>query len=1431
MNTNKDKDPKMVGEVNEAEIMVNNIKTRALLDTGSCVSTMSQTFLDRYLPHVEKRSVNRILNIECADGSKLPYSGYIETTISSVQGIPMSKEIPCIFLISPETQYSSQTPILLGTNILKEFQQDCQKVHGEKYLETVKLHTPWFLAFRAIVLKEKTLRRNKDRIAVVRCAERKTVTLGPNESKTIRGYTDKELNYHATCGLLQETSESPLPDFVDITPTVVLYENKKHMDMEVNLTNLTTNTITISPKMIVCEMQPVEIENLHDNRENDDLEHIWKEVHLNLTLPTEEQLQLKELLKKHEDIFSRSETDIGHCDLIKHRIDLTDEIPFKQRHRRIPPNMIDEVRRHLEQLIASGVITKSKSPWCSNSVLVRKKNGKLRMCVDYRMLNKRTVKDAYCLPRIEDVFDVLNSSSIFSVVDMKSGYHQVEMEESHKERTAFTVGPLGFYEYQKMPFGLSNSPATYQRLMEECLGDLNMKICVIYLDDLIIFSDTFEQHLERLDIVLNRLRECNLKLSADKCFFLQDRVKFLGHVVSANGVETDPEKIEKVKNWPRPSNPDELRSFLAFAGYYRRFVKDFSKITRPLNELLPPTTTKKKSKKKDHPDWKWTSKEEETFQTLKNILTNPPVLAYPDFDSPFELHIDACGSGLGAVLYNIQDGQKKVISYASRSLSKSEKNYSAYKLEYLALKWGVTEKFSDYLTGTHFTVLTDNNPLTHVLTSAKLDATGQRWAAALGQYDFDLIYRPGIKNTDADEMSRYPHHKLESDNTLIKLDNKTVKAICNSMHTIPLIEVLPAAGINIVEATDTPGETLAQIEVREIRKKQRDDPLIGRWLRAAIDKKIPDKMLCKEDFAMRKQFDHLKVSRGVLYREVQENEEIISQIVLPECYRATVLEGLHNDVGHPGRERTLSLLRERFFWPGMTTEVEKHVSNCDRCLKRKSSTNTYAPLVNIQSTYPLELVCFDYLTLEPSKGGFGNILVITDHFTKYAVAVPTRNQTAKTTADAFYNEFIVKYGIPTKLHSDQGANFESNIIKELCEVMDIKKTRTTPYHPMGNGCVERYNRTLLNMLGTLEPSKKADWKKYIPSLVYAYNCTKHETTKISPFELMFGRKPRLPIDSVFEAAQIETATASRTTKEYAEELRDRMKATRDIVKQHMMQAQLKQKTHFDKKAKAARIHVGDKILVRILAHEGKHKISDKFEDEEYTVINQKDQDIPVFTVKSDSGVEKTLHRNNLLLLDSAEEESHEVKSGKPVPRKRTSLEAKVPAVIADASETEPDSSSDDGAELPYVPRIYDSGDAHRTREEKRKTEGIEVNKEDSTVEKEVVEETQPEQETAAEERTSDRPTEEPKETVQPRDAKNVSIDRQSRDRPTPALRRSERSRRPPKWHDSYVMHQQVQIPAADARIQMVDALIKSGVLSCLNPEMTQKLWDIIQHSS
>lgn len=453
-----------------------------------------------------------------------------------------------------------------------------------------------------------------------------------------------------------------------------------------------------------------------------------------------------------------------------------------------------------------------------------------------------------------------------------------------------------------------------------------MKICVIYLDDLIIFSDSFEQHLERLDMVLTRLQQCNLKLSPEKCFVFSSRKGKISWTYCQQYwfTKTDPEKIEKIKNWP--TNPDRLQSFVAFAGYYRRFVKYFSKITKPLTDLLPPTISKKNTRTKKTKEWNWDGDCGCTFNKLKEILTSPPILANPVFQQPFELHTDTSGTGLGAMLYQTQNDVKKVIAYASRSLSKSKKkNTRPSKLEFLALKWAVTEKFADYLTNTKFTVYTDNNPLTHIFTSAKLDATGQRWASALGHFDFDLIYRAGVHNKDAYAMSRYPYETMDDDHR-IKIEDSTVKTICGSLQLLPdgNVETQTPASIKIMDASEVPGQPLAQIEQREIRKFQRQDFVLGKWIRATRYNKIPKNYdYSKEDQIMKKTFHNLKIIRGILYREIKDGDNIIQQMVLPKVYYTRVLQSLHNEVGHPGRDRTLSLIRERFHWPKITAHIKK----------------------------------------------------------------------------------------------------------------------------------------------------------------------------------------------------------------------------------------------------------------------------------------------------------------------------------------------------------------------------------------------------------------------------------------------------------------------------------------------------------------------------
>ena len=1217
----------MIGSSNEDNILICGVNTLGLLDSGSRITSISEAFYETLDPKPTLHSITEFgLSVTCANGTELPYKGYIEADIVVPSLGNTTYKAPV--LVVENTDYNRRVPVIIGTNVIRL----CKQASNDSSESNIPAE--WQVAFDSMC----------NEILPVKTTNNFSIKVAPGEVKTLSGFVRNTKSFQTA---VTEPIDTSLSAGLTICPRVVsLGSSGFTARIPVRVCNLSTRVIEIPPRSLLCSINGVDVVDswTPDSSVKKQEPKVTKLEDLGVKVETDNLTQdqvrkAKDVLGSWSHIFSTGPTDLGRTDLVEHEIKLTDDTPFKEPYRRIPPGLYEEVRQHLKEMIEAGAIQPSKSPFSSNVVLVRKKDGSLRFCIDFRKLNGRTVKDAYTLPRIDDTMDTLLGAKYFSKLDLRSGYWQVEMKEEDKEKTAFTVGNLGFYECNRMAFGLTNAPATFQRLMERCMGELNLKECLIFLDDILIFSESFDEHLSRLDAVFSRLHKHGLKLKASKCEFFKSSVTYLGHVVSEKGIETDPEKIAALTTWPEPQTVKDLRSFLGFTGYYRRFVKDYAKIAKPLNDLLVghhagvSVQGKKKKKKRSSIPWIWGPAQQGAFDTLKEKLSSPPVLAYADFSKPFILHTDASIEGLGAVLYQEHDGLEKVVAYGSRGLRKAERNYPAHKLEFLCLKWAVTDKFHDYLYGNTFSVYTDNNPLTYVLTSAKLDATGHRWLAALGSYDFKLIYRSGKSNADADGLSRRPPQDVE-------LFPDVVKAVCQAYlverESCPLVETLIVS--NAVTLVDPPTPDLldsTSLQNVDWSREQVADSTLARVVELVKLKFCPDKSSLQTEspnvLKYIREWSRLSLVDGVLYRNTTLNNVQTRQLVLPLHFRSIILKQLHDDLGHQGRDRTLSLVRSRFYWPGLENDVEEKIKNCGRCIRRKTPVKPSAELVNITSSQPMELLCIDFLSLERSKGGHEHILVVTDHFTRYAQAFPTRNQLAKTTAKILFENFVVHYGFPARIHSDQGRNFESSLIKELCSLAGVHKSRTTPYHPMGNGMVERFNQTLLKMLGTLEDHQKQDWKSYVAPLVHAYNATRHDSTGFSPFFLMFGRHPRLAIDAYLGLNSSQDSECT-SREHYASKLKKRLDFAYKVASKEANKNATRHKSNYDGKVREATLGVGDRVLIRKVGLKGKNKLADRWDKHSYIVIEVPNEGVPVYRVQRESGdsTVKTLHRNMLL---------------------------------------------------------------------------------------------------------------------------------------------------------------------------------------------------------
>ena len=744
--------------------------------------------------------------------------------------------------------------------------------------------------------------------------------------------------------------------------------------------------------------------------------------------------------------FASKECPLGKSTCAVHTIDTGRAYPIAQRLRPTSPLDRETIRKQVQEMIAYGAIRPSQSPWASPVVLVSKKDGDTRFCIDYRKLNAATIKDAHPLPRIVDMLESLRGARYFTTLDAAKGYWQIPMDVSSIEKTAFSCSE-GLFEFLVMPFGLCNAPATYQRAMQGVLAGLIGHGCLVYIDDILIYSRTFGEHLEMLETVLHRCHNAGILLKADKCDFARDETEYLGHVISSQGIRQDSKKTAKLRDYPAPTDKRSVRAFLGLASYYRRFVKDFARIAAPLHELT-----------KDNVAFEWTPQAAEAFTQLKDNLTANILLPFPDFTSPFIIDCDASDIGMGAVLSQLVQGMERPISLESRKFTDAERKWHIREKEALAILYGLT-KFRRFVLGCHFTVRTDHQSL-EWLFNAK-NGRLCRWALAMSEYlPFQIQHRKGSTHANVDALTR---DFAES-------------------------EALPdhATLCSVLLDLSSPGPILFP-SVELLRRAQEND------------------MNCQKAIATKRATFRENIAG--IGRRHDWRPLLPSSLVegVARSYHS------HPLGAHLGARRLMSALSKHYIITNGLQEVQKVTNGCLKCQQRKPSLQKSGKYAAKPPSTPWKTVAVDFAgPLITSRNGSKYILVFMDQFTKWVELIPTRDQLASTVVQAFYTNIICRHGCPEYLLSDRGPQFSSALVDTMCAHFGIKKIFSSAYYPQGDGFAERFMRTMNNSLSALSREDPDRWDTYLPGLAFAYNSSAHAATKVSPFELNTGRVPSLP---------------------------------------------------------------------------------------------------------------------------------------------------------------------------------------------------------------------------------------------------------------------------------------------------------------------------------
>lgn len=901
------------------------------------------------------------------------------------------------------------------------------------------------------------------------------------------------------------------------------------------------------------------------------------------------------------------------------------------------------LRKELTSLLDKGWIRASSSPAAAPVLFVKKPGGGLRFCVDYRALNAITRKDRYPLPLIRETLNSLSKAKWFTKLDVSAAFHKIRINKGDEWKTAFRTR-FGLYEWLVTPFGLANAPSTFQRYINWTLRQYIDDFCTAYLDDVLIYTNgPLSEHRRQVNQVLQKLGEAGLPLDIKKCEFEVKSTKYLGFIIEAGrGLSMDPEKIKAIKDWEAPKTVKGVRSFLGFANFYRRFIKNFAGLAAPLTRLTGNIA------------FQWTQEEQKAFDTLKDIFVTEPVLAQFDPERETVLETDASGYATAGCLSQYDDqGLLRPVAYFSQKMNPHECNYEVHDKELLAVVHCLQEWDAELRSVERFTIVTDHKNLEYFMKPRWLNERQMRWSILLGRYNMEIAYRPGKQNPRADALSRREQDMPQdaSDERILYRYKQLLHPTTIHRQEDDYLEDPDGAVVTLSTTVAIPPPIVDQLETEDDAERRDSSPEQARDNLATLDQLWEDAVKGDEQYKAIRQAvieaeRRLPPSLGL---KVSINECAVDQegrllyrdrrwVPQSEPLRTGLIDKSHSPVvaGHPGRQATYQTIAREYFWPGMSRDTRRFIRNCSVCGRIKPWRDGLHGLLK-----PLPVpdqiwkeISIDFITDLPESEGCTILLVVTDRLSKDIVLVPLPDMSTETLVQAFIKHVVAYHWLPTAIVSDRGSQFVSALWKRLCEVLGITRRLSTAFHPQTDGSTERMNSVVEAYLRAYVNWDQSNWAKLLGIAMIAIRARQAVSTGVSPFFLQHGYYVD-PIQLEMRHQVRDYTAGEQRGKKAAEAIANKFKAVFDLAQATMAESQQEQERQANQRRKVPlQLRVGDKVWLSLGKHMKTQRSNKKLDwkNTKYTVLEL----VGTHAVRLNTppGPENVFHINRLRLAAS-----------------------------------------------------------------------------------------------------------------------------------------------------------------------------------------------------